>query len=448
LDKVTFDDRSPAHDFLSAAVDAELQRSLSGIAGLRLAPSSPPGESHADIELQGTLSDRDNVLTLSVSATDKRQRTNSGRAFEFTLSRPLVRWYELATAAGATIATQLHLTVPEMTVRSAPTPVDGEARSLYTEGRYLWLRNTARDLDGARRALRDSISIDPTFAPAWAALSRVYANQADSHLVDQDVAYQDARVAAIRAIALDPNLAAAHVALAHVYWGADWDWAGAEREVREALRLNPRSAETLHIAGDLAKTLGRWDDAIELFGRARDLDPLQPSASAVAGPLACAGRVEEAEQEWRRVARLDPGVGGAHYGLARLYVAMGRPAEALEALKAEPEETWRRIMVPTVLYTAGRRREADKALADLERRATQDSAEVYIAEAYVAAGDRNAAVHWLQRAFDSHDSNLSFVKADPLLAQVSDDSRYRHILAAMHLPLDGQCVIRRSDRGR
>jgi tetratricopeptide (TPR) repeat protein len=438
LRPLTFSDHTPANEFLAAAMDAELKRSLSTISGVRVTGTD---REKSDIVLAGQLNDQKNVITLTVRTSDEGSGRTSARLFALTASRPLARWYELATDTAGALARQLNLTTISAEASSKSAPTDAEARSLYIEGRYLWLRNTARDLEAARSALRDSISLEPTFAPAWAALSRVYANQADSHLIDERVGYEDARVAALRAISLDPNLAAGHVALAHVYWGADWDWDGMDRELRQALRLNPRSAETLHIAGDLAKTLGRWQDAIELFGRARDLDPLQPSGSAIAGPLACAGRVDEAEQEWRRVASLDPGVGGAEYGLARLYLAMGRPESALEAINSEPEETWRRVMMPTVLYAVGRKREADAALAELERRVNEDSAAIYIAEAYVAARNPNAAILWLRKARDRRDSNLDFVKSDALLAPIAADPRYREILATMKLPLDGQCQI-------
>jgi tetratricopeptide (TPR) repeat protein len=438
LRPLVYGEHSQATEFLSAAMDAELKRTVSMLDGIRI---SDPGVDRPDIVVAGELNDQNDVITLSIATIGDDAPRNALRRFAFTSSRSLSRWYELASDAAGALAAQLKLrkTADEALGRSAPR--DAEARSLYVEGRYLWLRNTAHDLRSARSALRDSISIDPTFAPAWAALSRVYANQADSHLIDERAGYEDARIAALRAISLDRNLAAGHVALAHVYWGADWDWDGMDREIREALRLNPRSAETLHIAGDLAKTQGRWRDAIELFGRARDLDPLQPSSSAIAGPLACAGRVQEAEQEWRRVARLDPGVGGAAYGLTRLYLAMGRPEMALEALGSEPEETWRRVMMPTVLYAVGRRREADLALAELEKRASEDSAAIYIAEAYITARNPDAAILWLKKALDSHDSNLDFIKSDALLAPIAADPRYRQILTAMNLPPDGQCVV-------
>ena len=56
-------------------------------------------------------------------------------------------------------------------------------------------------------------------------------------------AYSKARAAATKALEIDETLPQAHTALALVNVRLDWDWAGAEREYKRAIELNPNSAE-------------------------------------------------------------------------------------------------------------------------------------------------------------------------------------------------------------
>ena len=49
-------------------------------------------------------------------------------------------------------------------------------------------------------------------------------------------------------------------------------------------------------------------------------------------------------------------------------------------------------------------------------------------------GDKAKAFEWLQMAFDSHDTGMLAIQADPLLHGVRDDLRYEAIVAKMNFP--------------
>ena len=65
------------------------------------------------------------------------------------------------------------------------------------------------------------------------------------------------------------------------FTGYDWDWAGAEVEVQQVLTLNPGNADALYSAGILARTLGRFDEAISLYRRALARDPLSVAVRTI-----------------------------------------------------------------------------------------------------------------------------------------------------------------------
>lgn len=83
-----------------------------------------------------------------------------------------------------------------------------------------------------------------------------------------------AKAAAQRALELDDSLAEAHTALAEYLNHYEFDRAGAEREFRRAIELNPNYATAHQWYGNLLTALKRFDEAHVELGRAEELDPL------------------------------------------------------------------------------------------------------------------------------------------------------------------------------
>ena len=57
-----------------------------------------------------------------------------------------------------------------------------------------------------------------------------------------------------------------------------------------------------------------------------------------------------------------------------------------------------------------------------------------IAEVYAVRGEKDKAFEWLQIAFDNHDTGMLALLVDPLLRSLSDDPRYKALLAKMNFP--------------
>ena len=87
-------------------------------------------------------------------------------------------------------------------------------------------------------------------------------------------AFRLAKAAVARALELDPNLAEAHATLGHLKYACDYDWAGAEQELKRAIELNPNSGEAYDYYGLMLSSLERYDEALEMQRRAHELDPL------------------------------------------------------------------------------------------------------------------------------------------------------------------------------
>jgi tetratricopeptide (TPR) repeat protein len=216
----------------------------------------------------------------------------------------------------------------------------------------------------------------------------------------------------------------------------DWDWIGADAAFKKALELAPANAIVLINAALLASSLGRFDEAITLTRRAIELDPLRVGGHLNLSIYAYyAGRWHEAEVAIRKCLELNPQYTGAHYQLGRIYLTQSKTEEALAEMQKEPEPLFRGQGVALAYHAAGKRKEADAALADYIKEFHNDAA-FQIAEIYAYRGETDKAFEWLERAYKQRDGGLAAMKGDPLLRNIEKDPRYHAFLQKMKLPLD------------
>ena len=91
--------------------------------------------------------------------------------------------------------------------------------------------------------------------------------------MDPSEALSKSKRAALRALELDDSLAEAHSALGAALLFYDWDWAGAERELRRAITLNPNYATARHWYSTYLLVMKRYDESLGESQLARDLSP-------------------------------------------------------------------------------------------------------------------------------------------------------------------------------
>ena len=86
-------------------------------------------------------------------------------------------------------------------------------------------------------------------------------------------AFPKAKDAALNALRIDDRLAEAHAALGHIKVQYEYDWAGAEKEYRRAIELNPNYATAHHFYALYLSEMGRFDEGIAEIKRAQELEP-------------------------------------------------------------------------------------------------------------------------------------------------------------------------------
>lgn len=308
-----------------------------------------------------------------------------------------------------------------------------DAYSLYLQGRFFADRITREDLIKGMGFFRRAVELEPTFALAWAGLSRAHLHEAGYSWTPLDRGLADARAAAARALELEPNLPEGHVALGLVQMNYDWDWHGADASFRRALDLAPGNMEALRGAAVLAGSIGRHDEAVALARRAVLLDPLSMSAHRTLGARCLsAGLLDEAEAVIKEAIELNSQGGLLHCWLGRVHLARGQIADARRAFEREVIELFRFQGLALIEHAQGRRSASDVALRGLIDKYASESA-YQAAEVYAYRGEVDLAFQWLERAYAQRDPGLSGAKSNALLGSLHGDLRWQTFLKKMGL---------------
>ncbi len=309
----------------------------------------------------------------------------------------------------------------------------GEAYRLLLQGRYFVSRSTREDLLKGVGYLIEALQIDPSLALAWAELSGAYAIEAGYGWYPVDAGNERARKAAERALALQPDLAEGHVRLGAIQMNYDRNWKAAEESFRRALEVAPGNAFVLRLAGNLLSNLGRLEEAISLYRRAVEQDPLSPVGyQSLAITYHLAGLEREAEEAYRMSLELAPNRMGTRYGLALVLLALGRHDEAIALAAKEPEEVFRLWSSAVILHAQGRRAESDATLQELIDKYA-DGGAYQIAEVFAARGEVAAAFEWLERAYEQRDGGLAEMKPEPVFRSLHADPRWKAFLVRVGL---------------
>ena len=100
------------------------------------------------------------------------------------------------------------------------------------------------------------------------------------------------------------------------------DLDGAGVDLKEALAINSKDPNTLQLDGDLLMKRGRTDEAINVYSQILAVDPKNRSALTSLGFASrTAGRDQDAEKYFRRLAEVDPSLYVPYAALGDLYTA-------------------------------------------------------------------------------------------------------------------------------
>jgi tetratricopeptide (TPR) repeat protein len=305
-----------------------------------------------------------------------------------------------------------------------------EAYTLFLQGRSL-AKASATDQRKATEVLRRAVELDPSYSSAWAALANVlYELSAfidSGQYVDADL--ESARVAVQRALELDPDNASAHYLRATIRIVHDHDSKGAMADIDAARRSDPhltKPTELVLVAGCSSGPC--FEQYIREISWDIELDPLNAVNIETRGwAYWIAGNLTASLADLHRALELSPGFDTANYKIACVLLAEHRLPEALTAAQAETNPLARKEAITLVYFAMGKRAEAESMLNGL---LTNDATygPLNIAEVYAYAGNKSAALDWLERDYESRRSGVTYLGVDPFFKPLISEPRFVALL--------------------
>jgi len=386
-----------------------------------------------------------NVLEGSVQRTADRVHVNvqlikaasDTHLWAEAYDRKLTDIFAVESDIAKTIADTLQakLTGSEQNAIAAQPTENTEAYQLYLRGRYLWNRRTGENLQKALAYFEQAAEKDPHYALAYAGIADscvlipIYAAGTPQDYLPR------ARASAQKAVELDDTLAEAHTSLAYVFF-YDFENAQSVKEFERAISLNPNyaMAHLWYGLGPLS-AMGEFERAIAEEKRALELDPISPIINADLGTVyTLARRYDEAIAQLRDTVEMNPQFYGGHRCLGWALELKGATGEAIAEYHKAFELSDDPMMLAMLAHaeaSIGKQNQARQILGQLTEEAKARYVPAYaFAVIYLALGEKDHALDWLEQAARDHDGfYTNLIKVEPFLDPLRGDPRFETLVS-------------------
>lgn len=349
--------------------------------------------------------------------------------------RDVSELFEITTEIVSAIASEVAIELaPEQELPSARlVAVDPKAYDAYLLGRFYFEQRSPQGYKRAREYFRQSIELDPSFAPAYAGLAHTIGSAAIFGAIKPADGFPEARRLAERAIQLDGQLAEGHRILAGVEFYFDWNWHEAERRLQRVLSLNANSAHAYRLLAEVYSVTGRHTEALAAVEKARAIDPLPPTSQIKPSLILYLSRdFEESIARSRAGLKHYPNFWQGHWLLCISLAALSRFDEAGSSCERAVELSNRTPMALGALgyarALAGRREDAADIAMELETRSVSSYVgPATIAMIYGALGEIDEAFYHLERAYELRDQQLVHAENVAFLDPLRSDPRFMQL---------------------
>ena len=318
-----------------------------------------------------------------------------------------------------------------------------EAYEAYLRGRYAWGRRTNEQLKAGVEYFRQAIAKDPNYALAHAGIADCLVLLGQFESEHPRLIMPQAMAAAMTAIQLDEAHGEAYASLAQAKFIYEWDWAGAEENFQQALRLSPIYPTAHQWHGEFLASIGSFDQGLSELKRARDLDPLSLIINTNLGlTYYWARRYDLAIDQLKTAIQLEPNFFRARLHLGMVYERKAMEREAITELRKARsinETPWTLAGLGHAYASFGERAEAKKLLAQLMKLSRNQYVScATIAVVYAGFGDElDKTIEMLEKAYEERSGLLIWLKVWSIFDNLRSDARFVRLLRRIGFTTDG-----------
>jgi TolB-like protein/tetratricopeptide (TPR) repeat protein len=443
----------PNTEYLSDGLTESLINSLSQLPNLKVMsrdsafrfkgketdPQTVGRELNVRAIFKGKVTQRGDTLNISAELINARDGSHIwGQQYDRKLADMVTLREEIAREMAS--ALRMRLTGAEEKSLTKSYTANPDAYQDYLKGRYWWNKSTEEGFNKGIDYFQQAITKDPGYALAYSGLADCYSSLADFGLVPAKEGYLRAKDTALKALELDDTLAEAHGSLALIKSSYDWDWSGADKEIRRAIELSLSYADAHRLHAEVLWQTGRLNEAIAESKGNLELDPISLGNNVDLGvEYFLARQYDQVIAQERKVLELDPNYIDAYYfrGIAYLKKSMYKEGKAdLErGVAIAPASEVALTGLGYGYAVTGRRAEAHGVLDKLNELSKQKYVSpIWRVKIYAGLVEKDKAFEWLEKAYEDHSIvSVGYIKTNPMFDPLRSDPRYADLLRRTNL---------------
>jgi Tfp pilus assembly protein PilF len=221
-----------------------------------------------------------------------------------------------------------------------------------------------RDKLAAVERFSEAVKLDSKFAVAWAWLARVsalgYFNSAGNNVA---ALRETAKNAVAKVTQLEPNLGEAFLAQGYFHYYCEKNYDAAIASFEKARQLAPKTSDALEALALVSRRKGQWQQSLEYFRQATEIDPRNISLLASNGGAYVELRnYPNASRIYDQILEISPNNDDALASKAEIYQMEGNLSEAatlLSRMRSDPSAEYFTEQIQQKIYE----RRFDNAIA-------------------------------------------------------------------------------------
>lgn len=320
-------------------------------------------------------------------------------------------------------------------IQRAPTR-SKQAYSYFLQAEFQRNKANAESYKNAIELYGKSIEIDPDFVEAYTSEARVWSfGGLVWGIFDEKIAWQNAKLLLEKALEIDPDNRAVEEELYSGYFYYDWNFRLVEQYYQKMIN-DFYYDDTPSINADYAIKTGRYFESISAMNELILNNPaFGPAFCFKAEALMLLGRSDDALDLLESTNSLYSDNWFYLRESAKLFFYLEKYEKSkvqLEKIQSQfsdypPILMW---LNATFAQMDGDSKNKDKYLAQLfeeYNNASSGSPAWFIAMYYSSLKDYEKAFTWLQKSYERHEVEMTWLREEPLLAPIRSDLRYKEL---------------------